>query len=53
VLDGEKNSRRRVMSHENIETESNVTSDTSEGHYFSKDKDVVEHHSLYVPIFFP
>jgi hypothetical protein len=50
VLDGEKNSRRRVLSHI-LRQEANVTADTSEARYFAKDKDVGEHRLLYVPIF--
>jgi hypothetical protein len=51
--DVDKKSMKRVMSHENIETEATGTADTSEARYFAKDTDVGEHRSLYAPISFP
>jgi hypothetical protein len=40
---------KRVMSHQDIETETYGEQDTAEARYFAKDKEQNEHRSLYGP----
>jgi hypothetical protein len=44
-----KKNLKRVMSHQDIETETFGEQDTAEARYFAKDKEQNEHRSLYGP----
>ena len=47
----EKKGMKRVMSHEDIQTEAHGEQDTTEARYFAKDAVEGEHRSLYVQSF--